>query len=287
MRRIPANLAGMEETQAKGETGTDATDTVLQGGHDLLAGKKGLIVGVANERSIAWGIARRAAAAGATLGFTYQGEALERRVRPLAESVRSPLVLPLDATDDALVDQTFEEIAKTFGSIDFLVHSIAYANREDLSGRTIDTSRAGFLKALEISAYSLLHLARKAEPLMPEGGSILTLTYYGSVKAVPNYNIMGIAKAALEASVRYLAIDLGAKGIRVNAISAGPIKTLAAAGVSGLRGMLQDAADRAPLKRNVDIDDVGSSALYLISPLSKGVTGEVHYVDAGFSITAM
>ncbi|HET9888255.1 MAG TPA: enoyl-ACP reductase [bacterium] len=273
----------MEKTEAQDETGVEE----LPGGHDLLQGKKGLVVGVANERSIAWGIARRAAAAGATLAFTYQGEALERRVRPLAESVHSPLILPLDATDDAQVDATFDEIAGKFGAIDFLVHSIAYANREDLSGRTIDTSRAGFLKALEISAYSLLHFARKAEPIMPAGGSILTLTYYGSVKAVPNYNIMGIAKAALEATVRYLAIDLGAKGIRVNAISAGPIKTLAAAGVSGLRGMLQDAAERAPLKRNVDIDDVGSAGLYLISPLSKGVTGEVHYVDAGFSITAM
>jgi len=256
-------------------------------GRGLLAGKKGLVVGVANERSIAWGIARRAAAAGATLAFTYQGEALERRVKPLAASVDSPCVVPLDATDEVQIDAAFETIERTFGGLDFLVHSIAFANREDLSGRTIDTSRSGFLKALEISAYSLLHLARKAEPLMTEGGSILTLTYYGSVKAVPNYNVMGIAKAALEASVRYLAIDLGAKGIRVNAISAGPIKTLAASGVSGLRGMLQDAADRAPLKRNVSIDDVGASALYLLSPLGRGVTGEIHYVDAGFNVTAM
>lgn len=256
-------------------------------GRDLLVGKRGLIVGVANERSIAWGIARRAAAAGATLAFTYQGEALERRVRPLAASVKSPLILPLDVTDDAQVDATFDTIAKTWGSLDFLVHSVAFANREDLSGRTIDTSRAGFLKALEISAYSFMHLARKAEPLLPEGGSILTLTYYGSVKAVPNYNVMGIAKAALEASVRYLALDLGVKGVRVNGISAGPIKTLAAAGVSGLRGMLQGAVDRAPLKRNVSIDDVGAAALYLLSPLAQGVTGEIHYVDAGFNVTAM
>ncbi len=267
------------------ETETGTMDAAV--GSDLLAGKSGLIVGVANERSIAWGIARRAAAAGARLAFTFQGEALERRVRPLAESVRSPLVLPLDVSDDAQVDEAFDRVGQAFGSLDFLVHSVAFANREDLAGRTVDTSRAGFLKALEISAYSFLHLARKAESVMPNGGSLLTLTYYGSVKAVPNYNIMGVAKAALEASVRYLAIDLGPKGIRVNAISAGPIKTLAAAGVSGLRGMLQDAVDRAPLKRNVDIDDVGSAALYLLSPLSKGVTGEIHYVDAGFNVTAM
>jgi enoyl-[acyl-carrier protein] reductase I len=275
----------MNEIRPSEDTEEGTMDASL--GKDLLAGKKGLVVGVANERSIAWGIARRAAAAGAQLAFTFQGEALERRVRPLAESVHSPAILPLDVTDDAQVDAVFDALGKTFGTLDFVVHSVAFANREDLAGRTVDTSRAGFLKALEISAYSLLHLARKAEPLMPNGGSVLTLTYYGSSKVVPNYNIMGVAKAALEASVRYLALDLGPKGIRVNAISAGPIKTLAAAGVSGLRGMLQDAVDRAPLRRNVDIDDVGAAALYLLSPLSKGVTGEIHYVDAGFNVTAM
>lgn len=206
---------------------------------------------------------------------------------PLAAEAGSDLVVPMDATDDAQVDAAFAAVAGRFGKLDFLVHSIAYAERQDLSGRTIDTSRAGFLKALEISAFSLLSLARRAEPLMTDGGSIVTLTYYGSAKAVPNYNVMGIAKAALEAAVRYLAVDLGPKGIRVNALSAGPIKTLAASGVSGLRDMLADAAERAPLKRNVDIDDVGAAGLYLLSPLSKGVTGEVHYVDAGFSITAM
>ncbi|MGH2571407.1 MAG: enoyl-ACP reductase FabI [bacterium] len=256
-------------------------------GAGLLAGKKGLIVGVANERSIAWGIARRAAAAGARLAFTFQGEALERRVRPLAAQVESGVVVPMDVTDDAQVDAAFREVERGLGGLDFLVHSIAWADRNDLAGRTIDTSREGFLKALEISAYSFLLLARKAEPLMPNGGSVLTLTYLGSVKAVPNYNVMGIAKAALEASVRYLARDLGPKNIRVNAISAGPIKTLAASGVSGLRDMLADAAERAPLKRNVDTDDVGAAGLYLLSSLSKGVTGEIHYVDAGFSITAM
>ena len=264
---------------------TEATNTASGAG--LLEGRKGLIVGVANERSIAWGIARRARAAGADLAFTYQGEALLKRVTPLAKEAGSDLVIPMDAVDDAQIEQAFGTVAQRFGRLDFLVHSIAFAERADLSGRTIDTSRAGFLKALEISAFSLLALARRAEPLMTEGGSIVTLTYYGSAKAVPNYNVMGIAKAALEAAVRYLAVDLGPKGIRVNALSAGPIKTLAASGVSGLRDMLADAAERAPLKRNVDIDDVGAAGLYLLSPLSKGVTGEVHYVDAGFNVTAM
>jgi enoyl-[acyl-carrier protein] reductase I len=254
---------------------------------DLMAGKKGLIVGVANERSIAWGIARRVAAAGAQLAFTYQGDALLKRVQPLAESIGSNLLVPMDVTDEAQVDEAFARVHGGLGGLDFLVHSIAYAEREDLRGRTIDTSREGFLKAMEISVYSLLLLARKAEPLMTDGGSIVAMTYYGSVKAVPNYNVMGIAKAGLEAAVRYLALDLGEKNIRVNAISAGPIKTLAASGVSGLRGMLAAMAERAPLRRNVDTDDVGAAGLYLLSDLAKGVTGEVHYVDAGLSTTAM
>jgi len=253
----------------------------------LLAGKKGLIVGVANERSIAWGLARRAAAAGAELAFTYQGEALLKRVQPLADSVGGRLVVPMDVTDDAQVDDAFGQVQAELGGLDFLVHSIAFADRQDLKGRTIETSREGFLKAMDISVYSLIQLARRAEPAMSEGGSIVTMTYYGSVKAVPNYNVMGIAKAALESSVRYLAGDLGDKGIRINAISAGPIKTLAAAGVSGLRSMLSEIGERAPLRRTVDIDDVGSAGLYLLSGLSKGVTGEVHYVDGGFSTTAM
>ena len=253
----------------------------------MLAGKKGLVVGVANERSIAWGIARRAAAAGAELAFTYQGDALLRRVQPLAESVGSDLLVPMDVTDDTQVDAAFGAVRERFGSLDFLVHSIAYADREDLKGRTIDTSRDGFLKAMEISVYSLLLLARKAEPMLNDQGAIVTMTYHGSVKSVPNYNVMGIAKAALEAAVRYLARDLGGRGIRVNAISAGPIKTLAASGVSGLRSMLADMAQRAPLQRNVDTDDVGCAGLYLLSGLSKGVTGEIHYVDAGFNTTAL
>jgi enoyl-[acyl-carrier protein] reductase I len=252
----------------------------------LLAGRRGLVVGVANERSIAWGIARHAAEHGAQIALTFQGEALERRVRPLAERVASPIVEPLDVTRPEQIDALFARIAEEWGALDFLVHSIAFADRDDLSGRTIDTSRDGFLKALEISAYSLIALARAAEPLMSAGGSVIAMTYLGSVKAVPNYNVMGIAKAALEATVRYLALDLGEKGVRVNAISAGPIKTLAAAGVSGLRGMLGQAAGRSPLKRNVSTDDVGTAGLYLLSDLSAGVTGEIHYVDAGFNITA-
>ena len=253
----------------------------------LLAGKKGLVVGVANERSIAWGIARLARAEGADLAFTYQGEALEKRVRPLAESVESSVVVPLDVTDEAQADSAFDAVGRHFGTLDFVVHCVAFAERSDLAGRTIDTSRDGFLKALEISAYSLLLLARKAEPLMNDGGSILALSYYGSVKTVPNYNVMGIAKAALESAVRYAAADLGPKNIRVNAISAGPIKTLAASGVSGFRGLLGQAAERSPLGRNVTIDDVGGAGVYLLSPLSSGITGEIHYVDSGFNTSAL
>ena len=244
-------------------------------------------MGVANERSIAWGIARRARTAGAELAFTYQGEALLTRIVPLAAEAGSDFVVPMDVADDAQMDAAFEAVRARFGTLDFLVHSVAFAEREDLAGRTLDTSRSGFLKAMEISVFSLLALVRRAEPMMNPGGSILTLTYLGAVKAVPNYNVMGMAKAALEASVRYLAVDLGPKGVRVNAISAGPIKTLAASGISGLRSMLGDSAERAPLRRNVDIDDVGAAGLYFLSSLSKGVTGEIHYVDAGFNVTAI
>jgi enoyl-[acyl-carrier protein] reductase I len=264
---------------------SDATLAAPIRGHQLLAGKRGLIVGVANHRSLAWGIARQAHAEGAELAFTYQGEALERRVRPLAGQLGSTVVLPLDVTAPQEVESTFAGLEREWGRLDFLVHSVAFAEREDLAGRTIDTSRAGFLKAMEVSVYSLIALTRQAEPLMTAGGSVLTLTYYGAQKAVPNYNVMGIAKAALEASVRYLAADLGERAIRVNGISAGPIKTLAASGVSGLRSMLASAAERAPLRRNVDIDDIGGAAAYLLSDLSSAVTGEIHYVDAGFNIT--
>lgn len=255
-------------------------------GLGLLRGKKGLVVGVANHRSIAWGVARNAAAEGAELAFTYQGEALERRVKPLAEEVGSSIVLPLDVTSEEETTHVFETLKEQWGHLDFLVHSVAYADREDLKGRTVDTSREGFLRALEISAYSLISLTRAAEPLLRPGGSIIAMTYYGAIKVAPSYNVMGIAKAALESSVRYLAADLGAQDVRVNALSAGPIKTLAASGVAGLRSLLGQAAERSSLKRNVTIDDVGKAAVYLLSDLSSGITGEIHYVDGGLSTSA-
>ena len=258
-----------------------------RGSSGLLAGRRGLVVGVANKRSLAWGIARRAHEEGADLAFTFQGDALERRVRPLAGSVGSTFIEPLDVTDDDQIDAVFAGLQERWGRLDFLVHSVAFANREDLLGRTVDTSRAGFATALDISCYSLIALARAAEPLMTEGGSIIAMTYYGATKATPNYNVMGIAKAALEASIRYLAVDLGPKGIRVHGISAGPVRTLAASGVSGMRGMLKVMPERAPLGRNITVDDVGATAAYLLSDLSAGTTGGIHFVDAGFNITAM
>lgn len=254
---------------------------------ELLAGKRALVFGVANERSIAWGISQALHDAGARLGFTFLGDALEKRVRPLAESVDSDLVLPCDVTDDAQIEAVFEEVEEKWGGLDILIHAVAFAHREDLEGRFVDTSRAGFQTALDISAYSLVALARHAEPLMKDGGSIVTLTYYGAEKVVPNYNVMGVAKAALEASVRYLASDLGPAGIRVNAISAGPIKTLAASGIRGFRGILGVAEERAPLRRNVTQQEVGKTALYLCSDWGAGVTGETLYVDAGLSILGM
>jgi enoyl-[acyl-carrier protein] reductase I len=252
----------------------------------LLEGKKGLVLGVANERSIAWGIARAASQHGATLGFNYLGDALERRVRPLAESIGAKLVEPLDVTSDRQIDKFFQVVEKQWGELDFLVHSIAFANKESLRCRFVETARSDFHLAMDISCYSLIALVRRALPLLKPGASILTLTYIGSMRAMPNYNVMGVAKAALEATVRYLSTDLGAQGVRVNAISAGPIKTLAASGVSGFRDLLGSYEKCAPLRRNVTSDDVGGSALYLISELSSGVTGEVHYVDAGFNISA-
>lgn len=257
------------------------------GSGGLLAGRRGLVVGVANKRSLAWGIAQRAHREGAKLAFTFQGDALERRVRPLAESIGSAIVEPLDVTDDAQIEAVFAGLGERWGRLDFLVHSVAFANREDLLGRTVDTSRAGFATALDISSYSLIALARAAEPLMTGGGSIIAMTYYGATKAVPNYNVMGIAKAALEASIRYLAVDLGPKNIRVHGISAGPVRTLAASGVSGMRSMLKVMPERAPLGRNITVEDVGAAAAYLLSDLSAGTTGGIHFVDAGFNITAM
>jgi enoyl-[acyl-carrier protein] reductase I len=253
----------------------------------LMAGKRGLIMGVANERSIAWGIARTVAAHGAGLAFTFQGEALEKRVRPLAESVGSSMVLPCDVTDAASVDSVFAEIARQWGTLDFLVHAIAYSDKEELKGRYLETSRDNFLRTLDISCYSFTAVCQRAVPLMPEGGSLLTLTYYGAERVMPHYNVMGVAKAALEASVRYLAADLGRDKIRVNAISAGPIKTLAASGIGDFRYILKWNEYNSPLKRNVTIEDVGKSALYLLSDLSSGVTGEVHHADCGYHVVGM
>lgn len=253
----------------------------------LMAGKKGLIMGVANDRSIAWGIAKTAHAHGAELAFTYQGDALEKRVRPLAEEIGSDIVLPCDVTDEASVEATFKAIEEKWGKLDFVVHAIAFSDKSELDGLYLNTTRANFLKTMDISVYSFTSVAQKAVPLMKEGGSLLTLTYYGAERVMPHYNVMGVAKAALEASVRYLATDLGAQGIRVNAISAGPIKTLAASGIGDFRYILKWNELNSPLKRNVTIEDVGNSGLYLLSDLGAGVTGEVMHVDAGYHTVGM
>ena len=251
----------------------------------LLATKRALVIGVANERSIAWGIAQALAREGARLAFTFLGESLERRVRPLAESVGAELVAPCDVTDDAQIEALFAEVDRAWGGLDILIHAVAFANRDDLSGSFVDTSRAGFQLALDVSAYSLVALVRAALPRMQaNGGTVLTLTFAGSERVFPNYNVMGVAKAALEACVRYLAVDVGGAGVRVNAISAGPIKTLSAAGIRGFRDMLHVAEERAPLKRNVTPDDVGALALALVGPAGAGITGQTIYVDAGLSI---
>lgn len=254
---------------------------------NFMAGKKGLIMGVANDRSIAWGIAKAVHAQGAELAFTYQGEALEKRVRPLAQEIGASIVLPCDVTDDASVEATFKEIESKWGKLDFVVHAIAFSDKSELDGLYLDTTRANFLKTMDISVYSFTSVAQYAVPLMNEGGSLLTLTYYGAERVMPHYNVMGVAKAALEASVRYLATDLGSKGIRVNAISAGPIKTLAASGIGDFRYILKWNELNSPLKRNVTIEDVGNSGLYLLSDLGAGVTGEVMHVDAGYHTVGM
>ncbi len=253
----------------------------------LLKGKKGLIMGVANERSLAWGIAQAAHNAGAELAFTYVGETLERRVKPLAESVNSSVVLPCDVSDDASIATTFEHLEKEFGQLDFVVHAIAFSDKSELKGRYIETSRDNFKMTMDISAYSLVAVSKAAEPLMKNGGSIITLTYYGADKVVANYNVMGVAKAALEASTRYLAADMGPNNIRVNAISAGPVKTLAASGIGGFKTILGEVERSAPLRRNVTKEDVGNTALWLLSDLSSGVTGETVFVDAGANIMGL
>jgi enoyl-[acyl-carrier protein] reductase I len=253
----------------------------------IMEGKRGLIMGVANERSLAWGIAKTASAHGAELAFTFQGEALEKRVRPLAETLGSDFVLDCDVTNEASVASVFAALAERWGQLDFLVHAIAFSDKEELKGKYVETTRGNFLRTLEISCYSFTDLCRRAAPLMVKGGSLLTLTYYGAERVMPHYNVMGIAKAALEASVRYLAVDLGGQNIRVNAISAGPIKTLAAAGIGDFRYILKWNQYNSPLKRNVTIEDVGGSALYLLSDLAAGVSGEVHHVDCGYHVVGM
>lgn len=254
----------------------------------LLNGKKAAIFGVANDHSIAWAIARAFHGEGAELALTFPNDAIEKRVRPLAESLGVETVLPCDVLDDAQIDATFAALRERWGGLDVLVHAVAFAERDDLKGRFVDTSRAGFKVALEVSAYSLVALSRAAAPLLEgRGGSILTLTYLGSQYAMPNYNVMGVAKAALESSVRYLAFELGASGVRVNAISAGPIRTLSAAGIGGFRDMLRHHAETSPLRRNVTAEEVASSALYLCSDLGSAVTGEVIYADAGYRIVGM
>ena len=253
----------------------------------VLSGKRGIIFGVANSRSIAWGIARAARAAGAELAFTFQGEALEKRVRPLAQELGAEVFGHCDVTDGATIDAVFAEAEKTWGSIDFIVHCIAFSDKDQLTGRYIETTEDNFTKSLAISCYSFTAIAQRAEKLMTNGGAMLTLTYYGAEKWMPHYNVMGVAKAALEASIRYLAADLGEKDIRVNAISAGPIKTLAASGIGDFRYILKWNEYNAPLRRSVTIEEVGDSAVYLLSPMSRGVTGEILHVDAGYHVVGM
>ena len=254
---------------------------------NLLAGKRGLIMGVANERSLGWGIAAACAAQGAELAFSFQGDALERRVRPLAESVGSRIVIPCDVAEDASMDSAFAALGAQWDGLDFLVHAIGFADKQFLRGKYLDTPRAAFLQALDISCFSFTAVARRAAAMMRPGGSMLTLTYLGAERVTPHYNVMGVAKAALEASVRYLAADLGGDNIRVNAISAGPIKTLAASGIGDFRYILRWNQYNSPMRRNVTIEDVGGAALYLLSDLASGVTGEVHHVDCGYHTVGM
>ena len=253
----------------------------------LMAGKQGLIMGVANERSLGWGIAKTLHAHGATLAFTYQGEALGRRVRPLAESLDSDFVLEADVTSEESLDAVFSALTRRWGRLDFAVHAIAFSDKAELTGKYLQTTRANFLKTLEISCYSFTDVCRRAAPLMLSGGSLLTLTYAGAERVMPHYNVMGVAKAALEASVRYLAVDLGGDNIRVNAISAGPVRTLASSAIGDFPYILKWNRLNSPLKRNVTIEDVGGAGLYLLSNLSVGVTGEVHHVDCGYHVVGM
>ncbi len=253
----------------------------------LMVGKRGLIMGLANNRSIAWGIAKACAEAGAELAFTYQGDAIKKRVEPLANDLGGWVVGDCDVSDSASIDAAFKAIEDKWGGLDFVIHAIGFSDKNELTGRYVDTSSDNFRMTMDISVYSLTAVAQRAEKLMPDGGSIVTMTYYGAEKVMPHYNVMGVAKAALEASVRYLAVDLGSKNIRVNAISAGPIKTLAASGIGDFRYILKWNEYNSPLKRTVTIDQVGASALYLVSDMSSGVTGEVHHVDSGYHTVGM
>ncbi|KQZ94060.1 enoyl-ACP reductase [Mesorhizobium sp. Root157] len=259
----------------------------MAGGQGLMAGKRGLILGVANNRSIAFGIAKACVDHGAKIALTYQGEAFKKRVEPLAAELGAHVSGHCDVTDPASLDAVFADVAGHFGKIDFLVHAIAFSDKEELDGRYVETSRANFARTMEISVFSFTDIAKRAEAIMNDGGSLLTLTYYGAEKVMPHYNVMGVAKAALEASVRYLAVDLGGRGIRVNAISAGPIKTLAASGIGDFRYILKWNEYNSPLKRTVTPEEVGDSGLYLLSDLSRGVTGEVHHVDSGYHVVGM
>jgi enoyl-[acyl-carrier protein] reductase I len=253
----------------------------------LMQGKRGLIMGVANNRSIAWAIAQAVAAQGGELAFTYQGEALEKRVRPLASSIGADFLLPCDVTDDAAMDNAFDQLSKKWSKIDFVVHAIGFADKNFLRGRYVDTPRSAFLQALDISCFSFTAVGQRAAAMMPDGGSLLTLSYLGAERVMPHYNVMGVAKAALEASVRYMAADLGPDRIRVNAISAGPIKTLAASGIGDFSYILKWNRYNAPLERNVELEEVGGAGLYMLSDLSRGVTGEVHHVDCGYHTVGM
>lgn len=253
----------------------------------LMAGKRGIILGVANERSLAWGIAKQLHQQGAEIAFTYLGDALKKRVVPLAESLGSTIILPCNVSEETDIKAVFQSLKETWGTIDFVVHAIGFSDKNELKGKYLDTSRENFLMTMDISCYSLTAIAREAAPLMTKGGSLLTLTYYGAEKVMPHYNVMGPAKAALEASVRYLAVDLGSDNIRINALSAGPVKTLASSGIGDFRYILKWNEHNAPLKRNIDVDEVGKAGLYLLSDLSSGVTGEVHHVDCGYHVVGM
>ncbi len=275
-----------EQKSEPNSQGEEPQETTTEPGL-LMAGKKGLVMGVANERSLAWGIANAAHGQGAELAFSYQGDALKKRVEPLAESVGSDLVLPCDVTDTASMDAVFAAVKERWGRLDFLVHAVAFSDKEELKGQYIDTTPENFASTMNISCYSFTALAQRARPLMTNGGSLLTLTYFGAERVMPHYNVMGVAKAALESSVRYLAEDLGKENIRVNAISAGPMKTLAASGIGDFRYILKWNEYNSPLRRNVSQDDIGGAGVYLLSDLSSGVTGETHHVDCGYNIVGM